>query len=122
MDMSCLGMIGLFATKGLQINSKRRAASSWNPHDVSDRSKVNWDNSHGKMFEERSRILQDLALVQGSRSMPLQTFFFYEIQECPSALTSLKYFAEQMPSLAVCAVGYLLGVHLGEVSYLVGEV
>jgi hypothetical protein len=65
-DMSCLGMIGLFATKGLQINSKRRAASSWNPHDVGDRSKVNWDNSHGKMFEERSRILQDLALVQGS--------------------------------------------------------
>jgi len=64
-DMSCLAMIGLFSTKDLQRNSKRRGASSWNPHDVGDGSKVNWDNSHGKMFEERSRILQDLALVQG---------------------------------------------------------
>ena len=45
-----------------------------------------------------------------------------EIQQCPRALTSLKYFAEEMPELAVCAAGSLLGVHLGECSFPVGKV
>ncbi len=72
---------------------------------------------------EPSRILQELALVQGR---PIDAFgdlvFFDEIQECPRALTSLKYFAEQMPALAICAAGSLLGVHLSDVSYPVGKV
>jgi predicted AAA+ superfamily ATPase len=45
-----------------------------------------------------------------------------EIQQCPRALTSLKYFSEEMPELAVCAAGSLLGVHLGECSFPVGKV
>jgi predicted AAA+ superfamily ATPase len=45
-----------------------------------------------------------------------------EIQQCPRALTSLKYFAEEMPELAICAAGSLLGVHLGECSFPVGKV
>ncbi len=47
---------------------------------------------------------------------------FDEIQECPRALTSLKYFAEEMPQLALCTAGSLLGVHLGPVSFPVGKV
>lgn len=34
-----------------------------------------------------------------------------EIQECPAALTSLKYFCEDLPNLHVIAAGSLLGVH-----------
>ena len=80
----------------------------------------------GEVFKgslEPFRILQELALVQ---SRPIDAsgdfVFFDEIQECPRALTSLKYFAEQMPALAICAAGSLLGVHLSDVSYPVGKV
>ncbi|MCB1118419.1 MAG: ATP-binding protein [Chlamydiia bacterium] len=47
---------------------------------------------------------------------------FDEIQACPKALTSLKYFCEEMPELAVCAAGSLLGVYLTPVSFPVGKV
>ena len=36
--------------------------------------------------------------------------FFDEIQDCPAALTSLKYFYEQLPQMAICCAGSLLGV------------
>lgn len=46
-----------------------------------------------------------------------------EIQECPKALTSLKYFCEDAPGLAVAAAGSLLGItiHSGT-GYPVGKV
>lgn len=70
-----------------------------------------------------ARIVQDLALIL---NMPIERqtdlLFFDEIQQCPRALTSLKYFAERMPEMAVCAAGSLLGVHLGESSFPVGKV
>ena len=46
-----------------------------------------------------------------------------EIQECPKALTSLKYFCEEAPGLAVTAAGSLLGItiHSGT-GYPVGKV
>ncbi|MBS0654359.1 MAG: ATP-binding protein, partial [Verrucomicrobia bacterium] len=47
---------------------------------------------------------------------------FDEIQACPRALTSLKYFQEKMPRLAICAAGSLLGVYLAPVSFPVGKV
>lgn len=47
---------------------------------------------------------------------------FDEIQACPKALTSLKYFAEDIPQLALCAAGSLLGIYLGPVSFPVGKV
>jgi hypothetical protein len=47
---------------------------------------------------------------------------FDEIQAAPRALTSLKYFAEEMPQLAVASAGSLLGVYLGPVSFPVGKV
>lgn len=47
---------------------------------------------------------------------------FDEVQACPRALTSLKYFQEEMPELALCAAGSLLGVYLGPVSFPVGKV
>lgn len=46
-----------------------------------------------------------------------------KIQECPKALTSLKYFCEEAPRLAVAAAGSLLGItiHSGT-GYPVGKV
>lgn len=46
-----------------------------------------------------------------------------EIQECPKALTALKYFCENAPEYAIAAAGSLLGIALHEGSgYPVGKV
>lgn len=79
-----------------------------------------------KLFEkdlDPYRIIQDLAVL---RNQPIDIhadlLVLDEIQQCPRALTSLKYFAEKLPELAVCAAGSLLGVHLAESSFPVGKV
>ena len=47
---------------------------------------------------------------------------FDEIQACPRALSSLKYFNEDLPQLALCSAGSLLGIHLNNSSFPVGKV
>lgn len=47
---------------------------------------------------------------------------FDEVQESPSALTSLKYFSEEMPELAVCAAGSHIGVIRSSGSFPVGKI
>lgn len=47
---------------------------------------------------------------------------FDEIQRSPRALNSLKYFHEQMPELALCAAGSLIGVLLSSETFPVGQV
>lgn len=70
-----------------------------------------------------TRILNDLSYLLGSAINPKTDLLILdEIQECPPALTSLKYFAEQLPELALCCAGSLLGLHLGETSFPVGKV
>ena len=51
-------------------------------------------------------------------------FFFDEIQECPRAITSLKYFCESMQELHLVCAGSLLGVALKQknISFPVGKV
>lgn len=49
--------------------------------------------------------------------------FFDEIQECPPAITSLKYFYEETPEYTLAAAGSLLGVKLSQAkSFPVGKV
>ena len=56
-------------------------------------------------------ILSVISLATGKKIIPGKTLLvFDEIQESPRALTSLKFFCEQMPSLAVIAAGSLLGL------------
>ena len=49
---------------------------------------------------------------------------FDEIQDCPRAIQSLKYFCENMPELHLIAAGSLLGVALRKegISFPVGKV
>jgi hypothetical protein len=47
---------------------------------------------------------------------------FDEIQACPKALTSLKYFAEDAGNAYICAAGSLLGVNHSSESFPVGKV
>lgn len=73
------------------------------------------------------RLVRDLALVGRFDPHAALTgaalLFFDEIQACPRALTSLKYFAEQLPEVHVVAAGSLLGVELSRAaSFPVGKV
>jgi len=69
------------------------------------------------------RILSELQFQSNQRINPLtDLIIFDEIQECPRALTSLKYFHEEMPEQAICCAGSLLGIHLNTGSFPVGKV
>jgi predicted AAA+ superfamily ATPase len=47
---------------------------------------------------------------------------FDEIQACPLAITSLKYFCEELPNTYICAAGSLLGLYSVDPSFPVGKV
>ena len=70
------------------------------------------------------RILKGLELETGKKiELDNTLIIFDEIQECPAAITSLKYFNENAPDYDIIAAGSLLGVSLHEgVSFPVGKV
>lgn len=69
------------------------------------------------------RIIQEISFYLNKPiNVDRDIVIFDEVQNIPRALTSLKYFCEEMPGLALCAAGSLLGVHLGETSFPVGKV
>jgi predicted AAA+ superfamily ATPase len=69
------------------------------------------------------RILTELEILLGQPIRPGQTILvFDEIQQCPRALASLRYFYEQMPELHVAAAGSLLDFALENISFPVGRV
>lgn len=67
-----------------------------------------------EIFEQGADIPRLLATIQyevGFRPEPGETLIvFDEIQECPAALTSLKYFCEEAPEYHVIAAGSRLGI------------
>lgn len=70
------------------------------------------------------RILQNLMMVSGQKIDPETTLIIFdEIQECPNALSTLKYFCENAPDYHVASAGSLLGIALSKpVSFPVGKV
>ncbi len=69
------------------------------------------------------RIVFELSIHVGRKiDAGSDLVIFDEIQECPRAITSLKYFCEQFPQLALCCAGSLLGVKLSTESFPVGKV
>ncbi len=71
------------------------------------------------------RIVAELESHFKTRIVPGETLvFFDEIQACPRAITSLKYFCENLRDLHVICAGSLLGVALRrkQVSFPVGKV
>ena len=82
---------------------------------------VNFDNNAAmaELFEsdyDMRRLLLGIQAETGQRVVEGETLvIFDEIQECPRALTSLKYFRENMPGLHLAAAGSLLGltIHQG---------
>ncbi|MHC1776372.1 MAG: ATP-binding protein [Lentimicrobium sp.] len=63
-------------------------------------------------------IIQYLESIHAQRIIPEKTLLIFdEIQACESALTSLKYFCEQVPEYHVIAAGSLLGVAVNRQKY-----
>jgi uncharacterized protein len=68
-------------------------------------------------------LVEQLELATGEAIRPGETLLFLdEIQACPRAITALRYFHEEMPSLHVVAAGSLLDFALAEVSVPVGRI
>lgn len=70
-------------------------------------------------------IIRKLALYKRKEIMPENTLIIFdEIQACPEAITSLKYFNEEANEYHIIALGSLLGVSVnrGNCSFPVGKV
>lgn len=87
---------------------------------------INFDKNpeHAQFFETTKdvrRILQNLAVSTGKKITPQTLVIFDEIQACPAALNSLKYFCEDAPEYYVVSAGSLLGITLSD-GFPVGKV
>lgn len=72
---------------------------------------------------ESNRILSELELVLNKKIVPGEDLLFFdEIQECPNALMSLRYFYEENPALHVIAAGSLLEFAFKDISFPVGRI
>ena len=71
-----------------------------------------------------ARIIELLSMISGEKILPGETLvLFDEVQECPEALNSLKYFCEKANEYHIIAAGSLLGTLLAQPkSYPVGKV
>lgn len=71
------------------------------------------------------RILRELELAENVKIIAGKTLLIFdEIQECPKAITSLKYFCENLQELHLVCAGSLLGVAIKKenISFPVGKV
>ncbi len=72
---------------------------------------------------DAQRIMRNLALFTRKPIIPGQTLLFIdEIQIVPQAVTALRYFYEQIPTLHVIAAGSLLDFAIEQVGMPVGRV
>ena len=88
----------------------------------------NFDHDEGlaELFlntKDPKRIVEQLSLAAGKKINPHTTLIIFdEIQECPNALNSLKYFCEEASEYHVACAGSLLGIRLSKTSFPVGKV
>ncbi|MDD3169822.1 MAG: ATP-binding protein [Eubacteriales bacterium] len=70
------------------------------------------------------RILQNLILASGQKIQPNNTLIIFdEVQDCPEAINSMKYFCENAPQYHIVCAGSLLGITLAKPSsFPVGKV
>lgn len=84
------------------------------------------DRSLHRIFEgdlRPEKLLMELEAHCRQRIIPGKTLvFFDEIQACPRALMSLRYFYEQKPQLHLIAAGSLLEFAMADQSFPVGRV
>lgn len=120
--------------KPLILNGARQVGKTWllrefGAQEFESVAYVNFDNNEHliKQFDHGYDIDRLLLALQAEARQPIAVgktlLILDEIQECPKAITSLKYFCEDARGLAVAAAGSLLGfaVHSGT-GFPVGKV
>ena len=116
---------------GVRQCGKTYLIQEFGQSEFEDMAYFNFDGNEGlrAVFEydfNTDRIIDELgSIVRGRKILPGQTLVvFDEIQDCPRAIQSLKYFCEKMPELHLIAAGSLLGVALRKegISFPVGKI
>ena len=120
--------------KPLILNGARQVGKTWLLKEFGRRcfdnvAYVNLDDNPGmrEQFEAGYDIPRIISAIQFATGQVVSEggtlIVLDEIQACPKALTSLKYFCENAPGYAVAAAGSLLGITVHEGSgYPVGKV
>jgi len=120
--------------KPLIIRGARQVGKTWtisdfgkncfngNVHIVNFEKHPEWQ----KLFDfnlDAKRILIELEIVLNAKIISgNDLLFFDEIQSCPKAIMSLRYFYEEIPELHVVAAGSLIEFAFKDISFPVGRV
>ena len=120
--------------KPMVLRGARQVGKTWL---MKEFGKTHYDNFAYFNFDEEAKlksifevnknplnIVERLSMIAGEKILPERTLIIFdEIQECPEALNSLKYFKEKANEYHVIAAGSLLGTLLAAPkSYPVGMV
>lgn len=116
---------------GVRQCGKTYIIKEFGKEEFEDTAYFNFDGNTGlkSIFDydfDVERIIDELSnMIYGNKIIVGKTLVvFDEIQDCPRAIQSLKYFCENMPELHIIAAGSLLGVALRKegISFPVGKV
>ena len=120
--------------KPLVIRGARQVGKTWLMKEFGEKHYKNFvylnfdeEDELKSIFEANKnphRIVELLSMIAGQKILPEETLLIFdEIQECPEALNTLKYFKEKANEYHVMAAGSLLGTLLAKPkSYPVGMV
>ena len=114
--------------KGARQVGKTYILKEFGKENYNDVAYFNFDHDEGlaELFsntKDPKRIIEQLSLVNGKKINPSTTLIIFdEIQECPNALNSLKYFCEEAGEYQIACAGSLLGIRLSKTSFPVGKV
>lgn len=119
--------------KPLIINGARQIGKSWTVRQLGKTKfrgnyvEINFEKTPqlSAIFEQDlnvSRIVNELEMLLNISISKNTLLFFDEIQQCPKAIVSLRYFYEDLPHIPVIAAGSLLEFQLKEISFPVGRV
>ena len=109
--------------KPLILNGVRQCGKTWllkyfGQHYFEDFAYFNFEHSSEilSFFDgsyDPSKIITQLSAFANKQILPQKTLvIFDEIQVCPRALVSLKYFCEDAPEYAIASAGSLLGISI----------
>lgn len=119
--------------KPLIINGARQIGKSWTVRQLGKTKfrgnyvEINFEKTPqlSAIFEQDlnvGRIVNELEMLLNISIGKNTLLFFDEIQQCPKAIVSLRYFYEDLPHIPIIAAGSLLEFQLREISFPVGRV
>lgn len=114
--------------KGARQIGKTYILKQFGEENYEDVAYFNFDHDEDlyNLFENTKspqRILEQLTFINKKAIKPKKTLIIFdEIQECPNALNSLKYFQEEANEYHIACAGSLLGIRLSHTSFPVGKV